>query len=197
MPAADGHFIFASSLISQATASGKSVAVLFLQYELAPGGQYPRQLTQAVELLRYATTKLGKSPEQIMLVGDSAGANMILGVLSHLMHPHPSIKPLKIAKPLRAALICSPVTVLNAKSGGFRTQEAQDPASAATISQWMSNYLGPNKPDAWNEPLSNDPKWWSGLDRVVEEMLIAVASVEMMAEDTRACATKIQVSTCF
>ena len=194
MPGADGHFTFVSSLVSKASKSGKSVAVLLLQYDLAPGRQYPRQLLQAVELLRYATTELGKSPGQIMLMGDSAGGNLIFGVLSHLMRPHPSINPLKLSESLKAALICSPVTVIRSKSESFRTHEAQDPASAETIKVWLSNLLGPNKTDAWNEPLGNDAQWWAGLDGVVHDILITVASNEMMADDTSALATKIKVS---
>lgn len=194
MPGGDGHFVFVSSLVSNATAAGKSVAVLFLQYELAPGGQYPRQYVQAVELLRYATTELKKSPSQIMLMGDSAGANMILGVLSHLLHPHPAIKPLRLSSPLAGALICSPVTVLNTNNERFRTQEVQDPAPAETIRTWLSNLLGSSKPDAWNQPLDNEPTWWNGLGNAAKEVLITVASVEMMADDTRALAAKMKVS---
>ncbi len=194
MPAGDGHIAFVSSLVSNASKSGKSVAVLMLQYDLAPAGQYPRQLLQAVELLRYATAELGRSPEHMMLMGDSAGANLILGVLSHLMHPHPSIKALKLSKPLKTAVICSPVTVLdNAKNERFRTHEAQDPASADAIRVWLSNFLGSSRADAWNEPMSNDASWWNGLAGVVEDMLITVASNEMMADDTRALAGRIKV----
>lgn len=194
MPANDGHLSFAASFVSKAQSSGKSVAVLLLQYDLAPGRRYPRQLQQAVELLRYTTTVLKKAPQQIMLAGDSAGGNMALGVLSHLMSPHPSIDSLKLSGPLAGALISSPVTVLNTRNPGFRTREAQDPAAADTIRTWLKNLLGPNSPDAWNQPLTNDASWWSGLSSVVKEVLMTVASVEMMAEDTIALATKIKVS---
>jgi len=196
MPASSGHFAFLTSLLTKAAAAGKSVAVLVLQYDLAPGGQYPRQITQAVELLRHTTTTLGKSPSQVMLMGDSAGGNLIFGVLAHLMHPHPSIQPLKLAKPLRGALLSSPVCVLNTDNPRFRTHEVQDPASAETIRVWLKNLLGSAKPDAWNEPLNADVSWWNDLPNVIDEMLVTVASNEMMANDTRECAEKIGVSVC-
>ena len=59
--------------------------------------------------------------------------------------------------------------------------KGQDPASAETKKNWLSNYLGASEADSWNDPLSNDGEWWSGLDKVVERMLITVASNEMMA----------------
>lgn len=194
MPANDGHIGFAASLIPKAQEAGKSVAVLLLQYDLAPERRYPRQLQQAVELLRYTIVVLKKAPEQIMLGGDSAGGNMVFGVLSHLMKAHPSIDPLELSGPLRGALVSSPVTVLNTNNPGFQTQEAQDPAAADTIRIWLSNLLGSSEPDAWNQPLSNDTSWWSGLSNVVQGILMTVASAEMMAEDTIALATKIKVS---
>lgn len=193
MPGGDGHFKFVSTLVERAQKAGRSVSALVLQYDLAPGGQYPRQLTQAVELLRYCVETLAKSPSQIMLMGDSSGGNLIIGILSHLMHPHPDIEPLRLAAPLQAAMASSPVCVLTTDSPLFASQEAQDPASAATIRTWMSNYLGSRKPDAWNTPLHNNASWWSSLDKVVEEVLIAVAAVEMMAGDTLACAEKMKV----
>ena len=150
MPAS-GHFDMVHSLMTKASQSGKSVSVILLQYELAPTATYPRQYEQANELLRYVTTDLAKFPDKIMLVGDSSGGNMILGILSHLMHPHPSLRPLKLSGPLKGALLSSPVTVLNTKNEKFRQQESQDPAPAAVIDVWMKNFLGKNKPDKWNE----------------------------------------------
>lgn len=168
--------------------------MLFLQYDLAPGARYPRQLEQAVELLRYATTTLRRAPENITLMGDSAGGNLVLGVLSHLMHPHPEIQALEGKGRVKGAVSCSPVTVMDAENERFRTHESQDPASAATIRVWLANYLGSSRTDSWNEPLNVDARWWSRLDDVVGGVLVTVASNEMMAADTIACAEKIKVS---
>jgi hypothetical protein len=58
----------------------------------------------------------------------------------------------------------------------------------------MKDYLGGRKEDAWTSPLINGSSWWSGVERVVDEVLVGVASVEMMAGDTLACCRKIKVS---
>jgi len=44
MPGSAGQFSFVSGFVSTATASGESLAVLVLQYDLAPGKRYPHQL---------------------------------------------------------------------------------------------------------------------------------------------------------
>ena len=189
MPGSSGHFSFASALVSTAAASGKSLAVLVLQYDLAPTKRYPHQLTQCVELLRYAVTDLHKSPSQIVLGGDSAGGNMVFGVLSHLLHPHPAIEPLKLSTTIRAGFAASPI-------GSFDTDFAsdrQDPAPASTIKVWLENYLGRSVTDRWNDPSKTDVAWWSGVDKVVKGILITVAANEMMAADTQAFAAKLEV----
>ena len=189
MPGSSGHFSFVSGLVSTATASGKSLAVLVLQYDLAPTNQYPHQLTQCVELLRYAVTDLHKSPSQIVLGGDSAGGNMVFGTLSHLLHPHPAIEPLKLSTTIRAGFAGSPVASFNTDFAN----ELQDPAPASTIKVWLENYLGCSATDRWNDPSKTDVAWWSGVDKVVKEILITIAANEMMAADTQAFAAKLEV----
>ncbi|MCJ1400964.1 hypothetical protein MMC11_004175 [Xylographa trunciseda] len=190
MPGSSGHFSFASDLVSTAAASGKSLAVLVLQHDLAPAKQYPHQLTQCVELLRYAMTDLHKSPSQIVLGGDSAGGNMVFGLLSHLLHPHPAIKPLKLTTPIRAAFAGSPVASFNTDWAS----DLQDPAPASTVKAWLVNYLGRSATDRWNDPSKTDVAWWSGVDTVVRQILITIAAKEMMASDTQAFAATLRAA---
>ncbi|MCJ1408856.1 hypothetical protein MMC19_002933 [Ptychographa xylographoides] len=190
LPGSSGHFSFVSSLVSTAAASGKSLAVLVLQHDLAPNKQYPHQLTQCVELLRYTVMDLHKSPDQIVLGGDSAGGNMVFGVLSHLLHPHPAIEPLKLSAALRACFVASPVASLNAEFAN----ELQDPAPASTIKVWFENYLGCSARDSWNDPSKTDVAWWSEVDEVVKQILMTVATNEMMATDTQDFAAKLKAT---
>lgn len=69
-PADIGHLKFTASIAEKA---GAEMAVLLPTYDLAPQAPYPRQLTQAVGVLRYLITELGRKPENIILAGDSAG----------------------------------------------------------------------------------------------------------------------------
>lgn len=70
VPADVGHLKFTASIAEKA---GAEMAVLLPTYDLAPQAPYPRQLTQAVDILRYLITDLGRKPENIILAGDSAG----------------------------------------------------------------------------------------------------------------------------
>ena len=194
MPGSDAHFTLLSQLVSQASQLEKSVAVLALQYDLAPAAQYPRQITQCVELLRYAITDLKKSPGQILLGGDSAGGNLVFGILSHILHPHPSIAPIKLSTPLRAAFVSSPVVKFGFTAERFRLNEIFEPSPVSTLKEWITNFLGTSGTDSWNEPGQNDAEWWKGLTDVVKGILITMATDEVMAEDIQATASKITVS---
>jgi len=119
---------------------------------------------------------------------------MVFGVLSHLLHPHPAIEPLKLSAPIRAGFAASPVASFNTESDGYIANELQDPAPASAIRVWLKNYLGSSATDRWNEPSKTDAVWWSGLDTVVKEILITIASNEMMAADTQAFAATLNVS---
>lgn len=70
VPAYIGHFKFTASIAEK---TGAEMAVLLPTYNLAPRAPYPRQLTQAVGVIRYLITELGRKPENIILAGDSAG----------------------------------------------------------------------------------------------------------------------------
>ncbi|KAK9482652.1 Alpha/Beta hydrolase protein [Lipomyces starkeyi] len=191
MPASEAHFTLLSQLISCAAQSERSLAVLVLQYDLAPAEHYPRQITQCVELLRYAITDLKKSPGQILLGGDSAGGTMVFSVLSHILHPHPSITPIKLSTPLQAAFVSSPVVRFGFTAERFHLNEIFEPAPVSTLKEWIANYLGTSGKDRWNEPGQNDVEWWKGLTNVVKGMLITMGTDEVMADDVQAMASKI------
>ncbi|GFF61589.1 alpha/beta hydrolase fold protein [Aspergillus lentulus] len=77
-------------------------------YTLTPHAAYPTQFQEAVEALRYILEDVGRSPSQILLVGDSAGANLCLAVLSHLTHPSEDVPELVINEPINGAILMSP-----------------------------------------------------------------------------------------
>jgi hypothetical protein len=84
---------------------------------------------------------------------------MVFGILSHLLHPHPAIEPLKLSASIRAGFAASPVASFNAEFAN----ELQDPAPASAIKVWLQNCLGSGATDPWNEPLKIDVAWWSGV----------------------------------
>lgn len=194
MPATEAHFTVLQRLNEAVIASGHTCAGLMLSYDLAPDQRYPRQMVQCVELLRYALQTLKKSPDQIILGGDSSGGNLILSIFSHILHPHPSIDALTLATPLACAFLHSPVVKFGFDTERFRTNEIYEPAAVFTLRNWIKDYLGRSAKDTWNEPAQNGSGWWQGLEGVIDSLLITIATDEVMADDQNRVANKIKVS---
>ena len=57
---------------------------IFLDYKLAPEYQYPVQLNEALDLWNNLTQRQGYLPENIILGGDSSGANLALAMMLKL-----------------------------------------------------------------------------------------------------------------
>ena len=58
--------------------------IIFLDYKLAPEYQYPVQLHEALDLWQDLIQRQGYSPENIILGGDSSGANLALAMMLKL-----------------------------------------------------------------------------------------------------------------
>ena len=78
LPAGQDMFEFMFQIVDVLTKQNKDVAVLMLSYDLAPGAIYPRQLQQAVALVDHVLNTLHVSPSNIVITGDSAGANLCI-----------------------------------------------------------------------------------------------------------------------
>lgn len=179
-------------ILDQLNGSGGDVAVLFLAYTLAPKASYPRQLVQGVELLRYVTHGLGKKPSNLIISGDSAGANLTLGVLSHLSHPHPSIAPLELSEPLRAALLIAPWVSFDNTADSFRRNQYKDCIDSRSLKPWSTAFLAGAPADNYNQPLRAPAEWWKDLK--VEEVLIIACADEVLVDPIKEVAEKIEVS---
>lgn len=190
LPAFPGHFVFCGDINA---ATGPNVAILFLGYTLAPHAHYPKQLTQGVELLRYLINDLNRKPENIMIAGDSAGGNLVLGILSHLSHPHPSIAPLELNAPLRGVVLLAPWTSFD--NGGWESvkyNKYKDTVTPTCADLWSSNFLGGKPRDQYNEPMTADAEWWRGLR--ADEVLVVAGGDEILLDSIKAFEGKLKVS---
>ncbi|KDQ60393.1 hypothetical protein JAAARDRAFT_126265, partial [Jaapia argillacea MUCL 33604] len=188
---ADGiYFKYLWETIVKVKWEGKDVAVLVLSYDVAPGAQYPKQLQQAVAVLSHVVNSLHKDPSNVVLAGDSAGGNLVLAVLSHLVHPHPSssIPELRLAKPLKGAILMSPWTSFSTSAASFTRNYYRDCFPTAAAKSWSSHFLGSSPIDPYNEPNSAPPGWWQGLAQkeVIREVLIVSGEQETFVDDIRA-----------
>lgn len=118
-------------------------------------------------------TDLHFKPENVSIGGDSAGANLAIGVLSHMMHPHKDITPLDMGGGrLGSAILLAPWCTFRTDypSGTYNAKKDFLPASAGN--RWSESFLGGKDRDGYNEPLSASEDWWNGLEGVVKEILI-------------------------
>ncbi|KAH8646110.1 Alpha/Beta hydrolase protein [Xylariales sp. PMI_506] len=191
-PAMKGHFQFLYNLIDQAKSEGKSMSAFFPQYDLAPHATYPKQLEQASAAYTHLTKDLNISPSQIILAGDSAGANLALALLSHMMHPHPNLPPLDATGPstLRGVLLISPwVTFLQTAASVDRNAH-KDYLSPWRAKQSSEAFLGSNAEDNYTTPLAAPPEWWSNLP--ADRVFLLVGSDELIIDDVTALGQNLQ-----
>ncbi|KAF2646016.1 alpha/beta hydrolase fold protein-like protein [Massarina eburnea CBS 473.64] len=196
MPLTPAHFIYLSSIAESLNSSSeKQTAVLFLAYDLAPESTYPTQLRQAVQTLQYLVETTGRAPSSITLGGDSAGASLTLGVLSHVAHPHPEIDALQLPTKLHAALLISPWASFNTHTPAFERNAQKDCFDRRALNRWSSAYLGSDAPfagDFYNEPVLAPAEWWEGTAEVVDEVLIWAGENEVLLDSIEELARRFE-----
>lgn len=174
-----GYYRFFAQLIAAAAAQNKSLAIFNLTYTLAPHGTYPTQLRQAVECLRYVINEsVTHTPSKVLLGGDSAGGNLVGGVLSHLAHPHPEIEPLVLSENLAGAMLISPWTSMDTEFPDQVIYSGGDLITESVAKPWAGAYLGPTKRDNYTD-LSMAPSEWYA-DFPVDSVLVSAGGNEIM-----------------
>ncbi|KIW03662.1 uncharacterized protein PV09_04984 [Verruconis gallopava] len=177
VPAGPNHFSFLYDLMNALNNSGASLNICFLEYTLAPHGEYPTQLRQASSLITHLLTT--KSAADLIVAGDSAGGNLILGLLSHLLHPHPAIPAVDLkGDKLRGAVLLSPWVSFDTRHPSYTTNAESDLFDEVPLNTWARAFLGASMRrgilmgDSYSEPLIAEPGWWGGAHKVVDEVLI-------------------------
>lgn len=134
-PAIPGHFEWVlQAYVLGLPKADEKVAVAFLQYTLAPSARFPTQMTQAVSGLDYLLKK-GIRPSQLVVGGDSAGGNIALQLLTHLLHPYPAVERITLSEPLAGAFLVSPLVSGNTSTQSFRDGAPCDMLSLGIFDQ--------------------------------------------------------------
>lgn len=128
-----------------------------------------------------------------MLCGDSAGGNLVLGVLSHLLHPHPCIAPLKRREPLLGAALISPWGGFDTSASSYSRNALKDSIDASVLQKWAGYFMGRAEVDGYNQPFCAPSKWWNELNDVVQSVLITAGTNEVLVDDIKAFADRIEV----
>lgn len=134
------------------------------------------------------------------LVGDSAGGNLVLQLLSHILHPLPSVPELVLPKEasLRGAYLMSPWVSLLADPtfSSFKSNDKIDMVDSKTLRVWGERVLAPvaEKDLVYIDPINAPVKadWFQGLERVVDRILITTGSKECLRDPDEALSAELR-----
>lgn len=131
---------------------------------------------------------------QIILSGDSAGGNLLLALLSHLIHPHPEVPPIFLPpdSSFRGAALLSPwVTFDTESSDSMRRNRAKDVLHIPSLETWSAQFTGSAPPDNYLDPLRAPAEWWVGLP--IRHILLVSGADEIFVDDIDVFARKLSV----
>lgn len=187
-PLSDGHLDWCYNMARETKSHGGHVAVALLEYGLTPAHTYPTQLRQARDALQHLL-QMNINPANIVIGGDSAGANLALGLLSHIMHPHPAIEPIDMAQPLGGAFLISPWLTADTSTNSFREKADIDMLSPALVRRSAKDFLPPDvmaqemaSGEGWALAMAAPNEWWTDLGAAVDELYVTVGEHEMFRD---------------
>lgn len=153
---------------------------------------FPAQLKQGVAAIQYLF-KLGYDPSDIVLLGDSAGGNLVFQVLLHILHPVDDVTRLEAlyedsdkAK-FAGAYAMSPWLGLTATEAESHEENKHvDIANARGLSALAEVYLRglPQWAYRYVDPTSSTPAtWFKGIEGIVKKVLITAGQRECIRDD--------------
>ncbi|KZV75119.1 alpha/beta-hydrolase [Peniophora sp. CONT] len=158
------------------------VGAALLEYSLTPGAPFPTQLRQATAALNYLLSQ-GVSPSNIVLGGDSAGANLILQLVSHILHPLSDLPtPPQLLTPLAGIVLISPWTSYNDHYRSFKANALEDvlPPEAYMYFAGIASAGITEKMRGHFEPATVPSQWWTGLREVTPRVLVTMGEKECL-----------------
>ncbi|KAI9724658.1 MAG: hypothetical protein M1828_003527 [Chrysothrix sp. TS-e1954] len=169
---------------------GLDMSLVIPAYTLSTAASYPTQLHEAVESLRYLVETEARDPGDIVVSGDSAGANLLCGLVSHMLHPHPSIMPFQLTAPLRATVFASPWVSFRDDTESYKTNEHNDLLCTPTLRSFHQSWVEKKQYDNYNHPIQADSEWWSGADKLARDTLVWIGGGEVLLDSAQEWAQK-------
>jgi hypothetical protein len=147
---------------------------------------FPTQLKQLITAVDHVLTS-GVQPSNLHLIGDSAGANLILQLLSHTLHPLDSIAPSPLSgkTALGSACLVSPWTALTGDTGSYEANQDLDVVKLGTFRYWGRSYMEPipESQRVYVQAGTVPSNWFKGVDRLVDRFLVTAGGSEMLRDD--------------
>jgi acetyl esterase/lipase len=191
MDATSAYLEFYPNIAKTLSDEGITTAWLNVTNSFTPHATYPTQFREAVEALRYVVEDIGRSPRDVILVGDSAGGNLCLALLSHIPHPTSDLPRLNIAKPLKALVCLSPWVSFRHDWGSMEENQYKDIDVRDVTESWARLYLNGQSTNYYIEACNAPESWWDGAQ--VEQTLVLAGSDEMLLDPIRSWVAKFSV----
>jgi acetyl esterase/lipase len=131
-------------------------------------------------------------------MGDSAGGNLLLALLSHISHPHPStslsIPRISLTTPFRSAVLNSPWISFDLHTDSFKRNEYKDCITTEVGKKWSGAWLAcpwPHKlaSDYYNQAITAPLEWWDRL--MVKEVLVLAGEEEVLVDGIKDFAQRL------
>ncbi|PWW72549.1 alpha/beta-hydrolase [Tuber magnatum] len=178
-----GHWDFFDSLIAEAEKQGKVLSVVVLEYSLTPSDQCPFQITQTINFFRHLLREI--PPSKILLGGESAGGNLSLSLLAHILHQSPYGPPIVLESPLAGMLLISPWVTFDTGADSMTKFADYDILFPEILRTWAEEYNpGLKIRNGWTEALGAEEGWWKGCGALLDgRILVTGGAHELMKDD--------------
>ncbi|KAF7907724.1 uncharacterized protein EAF01_005310 [Botrytis porri] len=159
------------------------------------GGGFALPATpEAVEYMFRLVDGAEKEGKSLAVLFLSYGANLVLALLSHIMHGHPneSVPRVRLSEPLNGAVLLAPWVTFATGSKSYDANKYKDLIDPVSVKVWSSDYQASVPSDNYLEPLYASSSWWSRLSTAVSSILIVAGADEAFVDDVRAFADILQ-----
>lgn len=173
---------------------GIEVAVAVLEYTLTPEARHPVQLRQATSGLALLLSR-GISPHDIIIGGDSAGGQLAVQLLSHLLQPQPTVPKVVLSGPLAGAFLVSPWVARSTVDPSFIQNSALDMLSKPIVESFTKELLGPNfKSTTSPFPLDWDKSTLVGITSILTQLYVTVGEHEVFRDQVVTFKERVEIS---
>ena len=115
------------------------------------------------------------------------GANLALGLLTHLIRPHPKVDRVNLQGNLRGLYTVSARTINIVTADSFRRNASKDIISAK-FTKWFTDEWKPTDGEIWGAPQLAETGFWEHVP--AERVLLLAGSDECYVDDNRIFAQK-------
>lgn len=196
-PALKGHFEWCwNAYIQTGRENGINVAVACLHYTLLEEGQFPVALQQVAASLG-ELLDAGFAPSDIVIGGDSAGANITAQLMSHILHPHDAVRRIHLKEKLGGIFLVSPWLSNNLTMPSFFQNDGHDMISIKAAKALAIPLQGRERYQKFihaieagdyssgythETPLDAGDDWFDGLDGVISKLYLTVGNNEILRD---------------